>query len=229
VRRVIKVGGSLLGDPPRLRDVLARLADGAEGPCVIVPGGGPDADAVRAGQALEGFSDAEAHRRALDAMGRTAERFRAIEGRLVLSDTPWELESSAEQGTGFPSPRSRGEAHRPPVVPVGSARAAAQEDLDKATALVWNPALLRDGHPDIPETWDVTSDSLALWLATRMDAPACILVKSADAPAGASPEDLVRSGLCDAAFPAFARCYRGAIAIRGPAGPPVPVLARRAA
>ncbi|MBL7590313.1 uridylate kinase, partial [Escherichia coli] len=46
---------------------------------------------------------------------------------------------------------------------------------------IWNPRALRAGHPDIPETWDVTSDSLALWLAARVRAERCALVKSVDA------------------------------------------------
>ncbi|MCJ2013979.1 uridylate kinase [Methylobacterium sp. J-076] len=191
MRVVVKVGGSLLADEARLRAVLTALADGAEGPCVVVPGGGRDADTVRTAQAEEGFSDAEAHRRALGAMGATAARFRAVAPGLSPSLAPWD-ETSA------------------------------------ATALVWDPALLRDGHPAIPETWDVTSDSLALWLAARIGAPACILVKSADAPPGSDAEALSRSGLVDAAFPSFARVFCGTIAVRGPGGH-VPVPRRRAA
>ncbi len=192
MRRVVKVGGSLQADPVRLRRLLADLAEGAHGACVIVPGGGSDADAVRAAQPAEGFDDAEAHRRALDAMGRMAGTFRRIEPRLVASLAPW-------------NDRGRPEA-----------------------ALVWDPALLRAGHSDIPETWDVTSDSLALWLAARIGAPACILVKSADAQPDLDPAAHARTGLVDAAFPAFARSFPGTIAIWGPAGP-VPVLDRRAA
>jgi aspartokinase-like uncharacterized kinase len=172
--------------------LLGALADGRHGPCVIVPGGGPDADAVRTAQKAEGFSDAEAHRRALDAMGRTGERFRRIEPRLAPCPAPWE--------------------------------AAAESPA----ALAWDPVLLRTGHPAIPESWDVTSDSLALWLAARIGALACILVKSADAAPGLDAEALARTGLVDAAFPAFARSFGGDIAIWGPAGP-VPVLTRRAA
>ncbi|WP_342162791.1 uridylate kinase [Methylobacterium sp. SD21] len=189
MRSVVKVGGSLLADGARLRAVLAGLAAGSR--CVIVPGGGPDADAVRADQAREGFSDAQAHRLALDAMGRTAARFLAIEPRLALDTSPWD---------------------------------GARDE----TALVWDPALLRAGHPDIPETWDVTSDSLALWLAARLGAPSCTLVKSADAPAGCDADMLSRLGLVDVAFPAFARCFRGTIVIDGPGGP-VPIPSRRAA
>ena len=191
MRVVVKVGGSLLADDTRLRGVLAGLADGDEGPCIVVPGGGPDADVVRAAQRDESFSDAEAHRRALDAMSSTASRFRAIEPRLAPTRSPW-------------------------------------DGVATEIALVWDPAALRGGHPDIPETWDVTSDSLALWLATRVQAPACLVVKSVDAAPGLDAEALSTSGLVDAAFPAFARCFPGSIAIRGPGGT-VPIQRRRAA
>lgn len=191
MRVVVKVGGSLLADAGRLHAVLADLAEGGLGRCVIVPGGGPDADAVRAAQAAEGFSDSVAHRRALGAMGRTAERFRVLEPRLEMSLAPW-------------------------------------DDASPGMALIWDPALLRDGHPAIPETWDVTSDSLALWLAGRIGAPSCTLVKSVDAPAGLDAEALAARGFVDAAFPAFARCFEGSIVILGPGGL-VPVLSRKAA
>ena len=68
VRTVVKVGGSLCADSGRLRALLASIAEGAFGPCLVVPGGGVHADAVRAAQKRDGFDDAEAHRRALDAM-----------------------------------------------------------------------------------------------------------------------------------------------------------------
>ncbi len=110
MRRVVKVGGSLLADVPRLRDLLAALADGTQGACAIVPGGGPDADAVRAAQAAEGFSDAEAHRRALDAMGRTALRFRPSRAAWSRASPP-----------GRPMPRPPWSGTRPccaPAIPI---------------------------------------------------------------------------------------------------------------
>lgn len=64
--RVVKLGGSL-HDSPWLLDWLDALAD-AGGRIVLVPGGGPFADTVRAAQGRLGFSDATAHRMALLAM-----------------------------------------------------------------------------------------------------------------------------------------------------------------
>ncbi len=81
---------------------------------------------------------------------------------------------------------------------------------------VWDPALLRAGHPDIPETWDVTSDSLGLWLARRVGARRLVLLKSVDAPPEADPAALAALGLVDEAFPAFAAGFAGAIEVRGP-------------
>ncbi|MGH1572269.1 uridylate kinase [Methylobacterium sp. P31] len=177
---VIKIGGSLEADPHRRRALLTAIADGAHGRCVVVPGGGGFADAVRAAQVRDGFGDAAAHRLALDAMGRAAGIFRGIEPRLVHSLEPW-----AE------SPGAR--------------------------ARVWNPSVLRAGHPDVPETWDVTSDSLALWLAARLRSERCVLVKSRDAGAGHDPAALARLGVVDAAFPTFAARFSGRIEIWGPA------------
>ncbi|WP_336486942.1 uridylate kinase [Methylobacterium nigriterrae] len=79
---------------------------------------------------------------------------------------------------------------------------------------VWDPAALRAGHPAVAETWTVTSDSLALWLAAETRAARCVLVKAAPCPPGASPADLAASGLVDAAFPAFAARFSGEIVLR---------------
>lgn len=177
---VVKVGGSLLADPVRLNSVLAGLVEGA---CIVVPGGGPFADAVRNAQAVEGFGDAQAHRLALDAMGRMATLFATLEPRLVVASTLDECRRLLRVGR----------------VPV------------------WDPMMLRPGHPDIAESWEVTSDSLALWLARQVGAEACILLKSVAPPPGVSLDDLATLGLVDAAFPDFALRFPGRIEIRGPA------------
>ncbi len=176
---VVKVGGSLVNASARLCSVLAALADGVEGPVVIVPGGGPFADAVRISQAALGYSDALAHRLALDAMGHMAVVLAEIEPRLAIA-------RSVDAAV----------AHGGPCL--------------------WDPVALRDGHPDIPESWDVTSDSLALWLATVLGAPRCVLLKSAPSPTGSTPVELARLNLVDRAFPDFARRFAGEIVLRGP-------------
>jgi aspartokinase-like uncharacterized kinase len=80
---------------------------------------------------------------------------------------------------------------------------------------VWQPRQLR--NPDIPESWDVTSDSLALWLARALGAARVVLVKSLDVAPPATPAALAAAGIVDAAFPVFATRFAGEIVIVGPA------------
>jgi 5-(aminomethyl)-3-furanmethanol phosphate kinase len=68
---VIKVGGSL-AETGRLGATLSMLS-AAQIPIVIVPGGGPFADAVRSLQREINFDDAVAHRVAMLAMEQMAE------------------------------------------------------------------------------------------------------------------------------------------------------------
>lgn len=71
---------------------------------------------------------------------------------------------------------------------------------------VWLPSAMVVGRPAIPETWDVTSDSLALWLAGEIRARALVLIKSAAMPAAVGSIDaLSGSGLLDAFFPSLFR------------------------
>lgn len=81
---------------------------------------------------------------------------------------------------------------------------------------IWRPLHLQEGRADIPETWDVTSDSLALWLATQLGVDTLVLVKSADADSH-DPAALAAAGVVDAAFPVFAKRFRGSIEVVGPA------------
>lgn len=76
---VVKLGGSLF-DSPRLPDWLHELAVGPE-PVVIVPGGGPFADQVRAAQQRWPISDACAHQMALLAMDQFGEMCCALDER----------------------------------------------------------------------------------------------------------------------------------------------------
>lgn len=76
--------------------------------------------------------------------------------------------------------------------------------LDRGEVAVWAPYGLVAGRDDIEESWRLTSDSLALWLAGRLGAARCYLVKSIrrqGSHAGAA--ELAQAGVVDAAFPAM--------------------------
>lgn len=86
--------------------------------------------------------------------------------------------------------------------------AALPNDFEKAWGSqqipVWLPDHMLQGCGDIPESWDVTSDSLAAWLAGAMGAARLVLVKSIQpARSAISAEEASASRIVDPLFPNF--------------------------
>ena len=75
--------------------------------------------------------------------------------------------------------------------------------LGRGAVPVWLPSRMALADPAIAESWDVTSDSLADWLARRLRARRLVLVKSMPAPAALDPQELADIGAVDRAFPKF--------------------------
>jgi 5-(aminomethyl)-3-furanmethanol phosphate kinase len=171
---VVKLGGSLAHseEQPKWLEVIATAGAGK---VVLVPGGGPWADEVRAAQKREGFDDGVAHRKALRAMERYA---------LVLSEM------------------------HPDLIPVAS-ESEIREVLSKGKVALWMAFEMVLADPSIPETWDVTSDSLAAWLAGQLSASNLLLVKSLtlDAPR-LDVEEWLGRGWIDNAFQTFIKGAR---------------------
>jgi len=91
-----------------------------------------------------------------------------------------------------------------PGFAVGATEADLQDALGRGSVAVWAPYGLIAGRTDIEESWRLTSDSLALWLATCLGASRCYLIKSLlRQKARLSAEQLVRDGIIDEAFPAM--------------------------
>ncbi len=93
--------------------------------------------------------------------------------------------------------------------------AAIRSALGARRVPVWSPMTMLHDAPDVPHSWAVTSDSLALYLARVLAAGRVVLVKhraaeDADLPA------LVQAGLVDAAFPVFRAAFAGNVRIVGP-------------
>lgn len=67
--------------------------------------------------------------------------------------------------------------------------------------IVWLPSEMVLADDSIPHNWDVTSDSIAAWLAQKLDAQELVLVKS-DKPAGTelNVRMMATNGLVDKAF-----------------------------
>lgn len=76
-----------------------------------------------------------------------------------------------------------------------------QQTLQRGSTPVWMPVNMVLSDINIPQNWSVTSDSLAAWLAARLQASKLILVKSANLGAvGGSVEHLRQQGIVDEHF-----------------------------
>jgi aspartokinase-like uncharacterized kinase len=142
----VKLGGSLLADPalPSLLRLLQDLAK-TRG-LVVVPGGGPFADAVRQACAIRDPGESAAHWMAILAMDQHAHHMAGLlPGAHLTTDPP------------------------------GIARAVTRGDLAVLAPFAW----LRRADP-LPHGWHVTSDSIAAWVAARLDAGRLILLKSVE-------------------------------------------------
>jgi len=150
---VYKIGGSLLDLPDLAERVDRMLAHSARGRALLIAGGGPTVNLVRRWDNVHKLGQHRAHALALAAM-------QLNEALLV------ELLPRAE----LVADRSQAEqSWRIERLPILSARAF----LEREEPLADLP---------LPHHWDVTSDSLAAWIAIRWPADALVLVKSIAAP-----------------------------------------------
>jgi 5-(aminomethyl)-3-furanmethanol phosphate kinase len=162
---VIKLGGSLSTDP-MLKLWLDMLVEHGSGKVVIVPGGGPYAEAVRQAQGHWHFNDSVAHPMALLAMEQYGLQLQGINPALAIADSIATIERA----------------------------------LREKKVAIWLPSAMALAAPEISTTWDVTSDSLAAWLAKMIHAERLILVKSCSVKAEDSVAELARQGIVDASF-----------------------------
>lgn len=91
-----------------------------------------------------------------------------------------------------------------PNLRLAASAAAIVRALREGKVPVWAPTAMVLRAKDIPANWDVTSDSLAAWLAGRVGAKRLLLVKHGGAlGSSTSAADLAARGTVDPAFPRF--------------------------
>jgi 5-(aminomethyl)-3-furanmethanol phosphate kinase len=141
---VVKLGGGLLDHERHLTATLRLLASASRTRrLLVVPGGGPFADAVRDADARLGLSASAAHWMAILAMDQHAHLLVDRLESAVLVHGAAEIDAALE-------------AARIPVL----------------APFRW----LRSADP-LPHSWDVTSDSIAAWVAGALGAPRLLLIK----------------------------------------------------
>lgn len=101
-----------------------------------------------------------------------------------------------------------------PRLTIAETLSALRSEMARGRSAIWLPALAELNDGNCPASWDVTSDSLALWLALRIEASGLTLVKSVDCGASMDWVDLSRRGVVDPAFARAAASARFPIRIR---------------
>jgi hypothetical protein len=189
--RIIKLGGSLLDYrplPERFRD---WSENGVAARSLIVAGGGPFAESVRESQRRFQLSDAACHRLCMELLNVTARLVYEILSPSIACDwidTDQQLRRYLDGGPGS----------RVGVVATGQL-------IDRTENT--SPERRDRG---LPQTWDVTSDSLALLLAIQLQADELVLLKSGPCP-GFDWAERADAGYVDRHFPLLADKFAGNI------------------
>jgi len=161
---------------PDLRQRLQRAMK-AVGPArpLIVVGGGPTADLVRHWDRIHGLGEERAHWLALESLGLNEHLLAEMMPETCLVETRSDAERVWVAGL------------RPILHAVAFVRA-------------------EEPHTSIPlpHCWDVTSDSVAAWIAALWPADELVLVKSTAWPDGISVQEGADRGLVDPWFPRIA-------------------------
>lgn len=159
---LFKIGGSLLQLPELGERVAAVMAQRPDHLPLLLPGGGKAADLVREWDDAHQLGDEPAHWLAVRAMELNAAMLAT-----VLPDA--ELVACREAAVAVTA------AGRIPVL--APLRFLQTEEPKSTTPL--------------PHNWDVTSDSIAAWIALHWPAAELVLVKSCPAPATVDETDAV--------------------------------------
>jgi aspartokinase-like uncharacterized kinase len=174
---VLKLGGSLLdlADlPQRLRAMLATFPNQRP---LLICGGGDAADVVRRWHKTHELDEEHAHWLAMEAIRLNQALLASLLADVEIVTNRVDAVSAWDRG---------------------------------AIALLDLPRFVRDEEAvspigqHLPHTWDVTSDSLAAWVALRWSAERLVLLKSVDRPCAATITDLAQQGLVDRHFPIIA-------------------------
>lgn len=86
---------------------------------------------------------------------------------------------------------------------VANTVSAIKQTLQDYSVVIWSPNCQELDLAGIRENWDVSSDSLAAWLATQLKVTELIIVKSAEIPLQTSIQQMQEMGLLDKAFSEF--------------------------
>ena len=181
MRRVVKVGGSLL-DRVDLTSALSRWVEQQAGSeTLIVVGGGSLVDAIRNLDTIRPGDPVEVHWLCVDLLNVTF--------RLMSNWFTWPAVRTPEQlrtqmAAGFAK-------DRPTLV---------------AVEAFYSRDLMNDcKNPMLPENWQTTTDAIAAFLAWRTGADELVILKSCSIDPAMRLDQLAAHGIIDEALPRIAK------------------------
>lgn len=178
MRRVIKVGGSLLSRADLIESLPHWLDQQSPAQNVLIFGGGELVDAIRNLDRLRPSESAVVHWRCVDLLQVTFQMAADWFSAWSTVDSRDLLAALAAVG-----------AERPVLVSVRS---------------FYRP----DVGSSLPLTWDTTTDAIAAELAVRCEADELVLLKSCEVDPGADVDSLAEAGIVDLALPLIAPAVR---------------------
>jgi aspartokinase-like uncharacterized kinase len=188
--RVVKVGGSLLDWPLLATKLVGWLECQPDANNILVAGGGALADVIRRADAAHGLGEEASHALCVEVLGITARLLAAVlPGQTKLAT--WAELQALQSANRLPACQ---------VLDVKDFIHAAE-----ATAPLTK----------LPHTWEVTSDSIAAWVACALAADELVLLKSCnppdDVPNEAPYQALAAAGYVDRYFPTAVATYGGRV------------------
>jgi aspartokinase-like uncharacterized kinase len=176
MRRVVKVGGSLLLRDDLLTALPRWLASQVDSETLIIVGGGELIDAIRNLDRVHGGDAVETHWLCVDLLDTT---FRIVSGWFDWDriTTPQAFQEGITSGFSLPSPT------------LVSPRAFYTRDQVDGSIIT------------VPLDWRTTTDTIAALLALRTAADELVLLKSCEVDPAASLNQLAAKGIVDEALP----------------------------
>ena len=186
MRRIVKIGGSMLLRTDLTKAVNQWLAAHPADQTLIIVGGGKLIDAVRERDQLHPLNQQQVHWTCVDLLTTTAHFVAQMFGwPLITNPSQWKAAFETPTIQCLPTVIA-------PEVFYHQRSAPLQHDKSG------------DTRHKLPDDWRTTTDSIAGLLSAILDADELVLLKSCPIPATMSPTQLADVGIVDPVFPALA-------------------------
>ena len=183
MRRIVKIGGSMLLRTDLTTTVNQWLAAHPADQTLIIVGGGKLIDAVRELDQLHPMNQQQIHWTCVDLLTTTADFVAQMFGwPLITTPSQWKAASETPPTQCLPS-------------------VIAPEVFYNQRSAPLKHVKSRDARQKLPDDWRTTTDSIAGLLSAILDADELVLLKSCPIPANMSPTQLAEAGIVDPAFP----------------------------